>query len=412
VTSHPVELVMTGQELTSGIVADANSAFACRSLEAAGMSVGRITVVGDHQEDIVQALHQAARAPFVIVSGGLGPTEDDRTAAAAADLTGGSLEMNETALAGVRQAFQSMGRTMAPINEKQALLPVGATVLPNPIGTAPGFEVQAHDSRLFFLPGVPREFRRMLTDEVIPRIQPDDAPTRVTRIIKVYGYGESRVAQALAGLRPPAGITVGWRPDFPEIHLHLYGQGDAEKALADATATVEEHLGIRVISTDGRSLPEVLGDLLKARGWKLALAESCTGGLLGTLLTDASGSSQYLDRGFVTYSNQAKQDLLNVPEGILEAHGAVSSQTAQAMASGALAASQADMALAVTGIAGPTGGTPDKPVGTVHIARATATSVESRELHLPGDRAMVRRGAAWAAMDLGRRCLLDMEEQA
>jgi len=409
------EIVATGDELMTGAVQDTNSSLVCRRLRETGVRVRRVTIVGDPQPDIEMALREAAaRARVVVVSGGLGPTEDDRTAAAAANLAGVPLERNDRALEHIREMFRRFGRDMTPNNAKQADFPRGAEMLDNPVGTAPGFAMDLGGARAFFMPGVPRELTKMLEEQVLPRVskirEASGATTALaTRVVKTYGFGESRVETELAGIDWPKEISVGYRAKFPEIHLRLYAEGAADAlpvALAKAEAAIRQRLGVRVFGVDEDSFASVLGGLLVARGWRIALAESCTGGLLGSILTEVSGSSNWFDRGFVTYSNDAKRAMLGVAEATLAANGAVSEPTVREMAAGARDRSGCPIALAITGIAGPTGGTPEKPVGTVFIACAMESQVESRALKLVGDRERVRLGAAFAAMDLARRMLL------
>lgn len=413
-TRLDAEIVATGDELMTGAIQDTNSAWICRSLRDHGVRVRRSTMVGDGQTDIEAALREAARrARVVIVSGGLGPTEDDRSTAAAAAVAGVDLVRDEAALEHIRGLFRQFGREMTPNNAKQADFPEGAEVLPNPIGTAPGFALNLGDARAFFMPGVPREMTRMFKEQVLPRVEAIREAEGIrgslaTRVVKTYGLGESKVEQELAGVEWPPEVTVGYRAKFPEIHLRLYAEGEPEVlrgALDRAEAAIRDRLGDRVFGLDEDTMPGVLGAALEARGWRLALAESCTGGLLGAMLTDVPGASRWFDRGFITYANEAKVAVLGVPDATIAEHGAVSEAAVRAMAEGARRASGCEVALAITGIAGPSGGTADKPVGTVWIAIASPGGIEARRLHLMGDRERVRRGAAFAAIDLARRTL-------
>lgn len=404
------ELVATGDELTTGAIADTNGAWACAQLREAGVAVRRITVVGDAQGDIEAAIFEAAsRAPIVVVCGGLGPTEDDRTAAAAARCAGVPLVRNAGALQHVRDMFLKLGVPMTPNNEKQADLPEGAEVLDNPVGTAVGFTVQTGVARAFYLPGVPHEYRKMLSEQVLPRLADLARIPLATRVLKVYGFGESRLEHELIGTVLPPEVELGFRTAYPEIHLRLYAAGarDLTASLDAAEAALRARLAERMFATGDGTLAGALGALLRARGWKLALAESCTGGLLGATITAESGSSEWFDRSWVTYSNQAKTALLGVPEALLVDTGAVSEATVRAMAEGALARSGAQLALAITGVAGPTGGTTDKPVGTVWIAAATTAMTVAKVSKFRGDRERVRLASVWAAMDAGRRLLLE-----
>lgn len=409
------EIVATGDELMSGAIVDSNSATISRRLRDHGIVVRRKTTVGDRQADIEHALKEAAaRAPIVVVSGGLGPTEDDRTAAAAAALAGVPIERNAVALAHVKEMFRRFGREMPPNNEKQADLPKGSEILANPVGTAVGFSMDLGGARAFFTPGVPREMEKMLEEQILPRVdkirvERGATVALATRVVKTYGFGESKVETELAGITWPEELTVGYRAKFPEIHLRLYAEGAADRlagALERAEAAIRDRLGVRVYGVDDDTMASVLGRLLVAKGWTIALAESCTGGLLGSLITEVAGSSEWFDRGYVTYSNTSKSALVGVRPETLASEGAVSEAAVREMAAGARDKSGCPIALAITGIAGPGGGSPEKPVGTVWIACATPQAVDARKVTFAGDRERIRLAAAYAAMDLGRRHLL------
>ena len=402
------ELVATGDELMSGAISDSNGAYACARLREAGVKVKRMSVVGDGQGEIHNAIAEAAsRATIVIVCGGLGPTEDDRTAAAAAQVAGVPLMRHPEALAHVTAMFQRFKVPMTPNNQKQADLPQGCELLDNPIGTAVGFCVLTGVAKVYYLPGVPVEYRTMLDEQVIPRLAALSRVPLATRVIKVYGIGESQLETDLAGLALAPEIELGFRATFPELHIRLYAQGAADLAslLDQAEAAIRARVGDRVFATGDMSLAGAVGELFRARGWKLAVAESCTGGLLGAAITAEPGSSEFFERGWVTYSNQAKTADLGVAQALLEAHGAVSEAVARAMAEGARTRSGAQVALAVTGVAGPGGGTPEKPVGLVWIAAASASGTTAKAHNFRGDRERVRRASVWAALDMARRLI-------
>lgn len=402
------ELLATGDELMSGAIADSNGAYACAKLREAGVKVRRMTVVGDGFDAIKNAIEEAAsRATIVIVCGGLGPTEDDRTAAAAAAAAGVALSRNADALAHVKTMFERFKVAMTPNNEKQADLPEGCELLDNPIGTAVGFCVQTGLARAFYLPGVPVEYRKMLDEQVLPRLASLSRVPLATRVIKVYGIGESALETQLAGLEIAPEIELGFRATFPELHIRLYAQGQADLAalLDQAEAGIRARAGDKVFASGDVTMAGALGLLLKARGWKVSVAESCTGGLLGGQCTHEAGSSEWFDRGWITYSNAAKTAELGVPAATIEAHGAVSEETARAMAEGARTRSGSGLALAVTGVAGPGGGTPEKPVGFVWIAASTASGTTAKSFKFRGDRDRVRLASVWAALDMGRRAL-------
>jgi nicotinamide-nucleotide amidase len=400
------ELVATGDELTTGAISDTNGSWACARLRDAGIAVRRITVVGDAQPDIEAAIFEAAsRSQIVIVSGGLGPTEDDRTAAAAARCAGVALTRNAAALEHVRGMFAKYGVPMTANNEKQADLPDGCELLDNPVGTAVGFALTVGTARVFFTPGVPHEYKKMVEEQVLSRLASLERVALATRVLRVYGFGESKLETELAGVPIPPEVQLGFRAAFPEIHLRLYVQGaqDLTEILDRAEAAIRSKLAERLFATGDTTLAGVVGGMLKARGWKLALAESCTGGMLGMHVTAESGSSEWFERGWVTYSYESKTAELGVPADVIVTKGAVSEEVARAMAQGALTRAGAQLALAVTGIAGPSGGTADKPVGTVWIAAATARGVIAKRHNFRGDRDRVRLASVWAALDMGRR---------
>ncbi|MBI2942695.1 MAG: competence/damage-inducible protein A [Candidatus Wallbacteria bacterium] len=410
-----VELVATGDELMSGAISDTNGAFAAGVLRELGVAVRRMSVVGDGLQDIVSALTEsAARAAAVIVCGGLGPTEDDRTAQAAARFAGVPLARSEAALAHIRAMFEKLGVPMTANNEKQADLPAGSELLDNPVGTAVGFMVEARGSRLFFLPGVPHEYRRMLREQVAPRLAAlgRSEVRHAVRVLRLFGIGESKLETELAGISIPATVTIGYRATWPELHLRLYASGtcELEADLDAAERAIRERAGVRVYGTGDATLAQTVGRLLLERGWRLATAESCTGGLLGAVCTEAAGASDWFECGHVAYSNASKTRFLGVAPELLAAHGAVSREVASALASEARQRAGVELALSITGIAGPAGGTPEKPVGTVWIGLATAKRVSSKLYHFPYDRERVRQRSVWTALDRARRCLLELAE--
>lgn len=407
------ELLATGDELISGAISDTNGAWAAAELRGAGVTVRRMNVVGDGFETIVAALREAAgRARVVVVSGGLGPTDDDRTAAAAAAAAGVAMARRAEALDHVREMFRRIGRPMTANNEKQADFPEGAELLANPVGTALGFSLGIGDARLFFLPGVPHEYRRMLTEQVLTRLPAIEGARTAVRVLRVFGIGESQLETDLRAVTLPDGIELGYRATWPELHLRLYaaGTGDLDARLDAAEASIAPIVGARLYGRGGDGLAATIGRMLTHAGQRVAVAESCTGGLLGATLTDVPGSSAWFECGYVTYSNRAKTDFLGVPPELLEAHGAVSREVASAMAAEARRLTGVDYALSITGIAGPSGGTPDKPVGTVWIGLASPARVSSKLFKLRGDRERIRMASVWTAMDRLRRLLLEVPE--
>ena len=396
----PAVLLAQGNELTTGQTVDTNSNWIAGQLFDLGVEVTRVVTVPDDLPQLVEVLADAARrAPIVISTGGLGPTRDDLTAEAAAQAFGLPLALDETALSQVVSRYESMGRTMPEINRKQAVLPKGCTVLENRWGTAPGFSVQVGDAHLFFLPGVPREMRKLMTHEVLPRLCeafPLQAPRR--RIVRVIGLGESTIETRLSGLEIP-GMQVGFRTKMPENQVKLRFDKDMpQSAIDDAVAQVRARIGWRAFGVDTGDLGEVVGHELSVRGQTVALAESCTAGRLTAWLGETPGASRYLIEGAVVYANAAKTRTCGVPQAMLEAHGAVCEPVARQLAEGIRARADTTWGVGITGIAGPGGGSDEKPVGTVHIAVAGPSGTVHRCMRLPGNRPRVQALTAAAAL--------------
>jgi nicotinamide-nucleotide amidase len=403
-----------GDELLTGEVLDSNAAGIARELYAVGLPVKRHLTVGDREDAIAAALQElAADHDAVLVSGGLGPTDDDLTARAAARAAGCRLMVHEDVLTHLRNFAARIGETLHPQNDRQALLPAKATILANPCGTACGFVLPLAKSRLFFMPGVPREMGPMLVNEVLPRLLAgwNDRTSVATQTLRIFGLPEAEIEARLQGtLLPEGGVTLAYGLEFPDVLVKLRGSGPTSAAVAEAlvTATMAVSGVLRefLVSPTGIPVEAVVGDLLRAQDGTLAVAESCTGGLIAKMLTDQPGSSAYFREGLVTYADGAKIRLLGVPTEILAAHGAVSAETARAMATGLLQRSGVDFALATTGIAGPDGGTVAKPVGTVFIALASRTATLVKQYRFHGDRSEVRQLTAATALDGLRRYLL------
>ncbi|MFZ0727364.1 MAG: CinA family nicotinamide mononucleotide deamidase-related protein [Desulfobacterales bacterium] len=409
------EILATGDEIRSGAVVDSNSAFIARALEAEGITVIRHSCVGDNRDHLAAVLKElAGRSELAVVTGGLGPTADDLTAEAAALAAGVVLEANVDARASLEAFFSKRRRLFSPSNLKQALMPHGAVCIPNPIGTAPGFMIQLGRCAVFFLPGVPHEMRHMLTEAVVPMIRrrlgrSGAGDGRLT--VTTFGLPEAAVGEKMTGFDTAfPQLRLGLCADFPEIQVRISAPGKEAAAAADTLASAQEWIAARlaphVLSTEGRSLAEVLGGLLRRKQATLALAESCSGGLMADLLTDVSGSSDYFLLSAVTYSNRAKIEVLGVRPQTIDSVGAVHEETAAEMAAGARRVAGATYGLATTGIAGPTGGTPEKPVGTICIGLAGASGTEARRYHFSFDsRRMNKKIFAYTAMNLLRRRL-------
>ncbi|HXN81083.1 MAG TPA: competence/damage-inducible protein A [Myxococcales bacterium] len=405
-----VEFVVTGDEVMRGTIADTNTAQTAALLYPLGLSLRRAVVVGDRGEDIRRALLEAAvRADFCIVSGGLGPTADDLTAECAAQAAGVPLRLDEAWLARVRERWSARRREPMPANnERQALLPQTAELLGNPDGTAPAFALRIDRCTFFFLPGVPREYHRIVKEMVLPRLARATGHAALrTRVLQCYGISESALDEAVRPiLEQHPEVRFGFRTRFPENHLSLAALAADEASAARNLARVEEpcraRLGPHVFGADGVTFAQAVGEQLAVRGATVATAESCTGGLVAQLLTEIPGSSRYVRGGYVVYANELKESAIGVPGELIAAHGAVSEEVARAMAEGARRASGATYATSITGIAGPDGGSAEKPVGTVWLALASPAGTRSTLSRFRGDRGQIRLLSAYAALQLLR----------
>lgn len=417
-------VVAVGSELLTPYKTDTNSLFIADGLGAIGIRLLQKLVVGDEPEGLTQALQYATRlADLVVVTGGLGPTADDVTRETVAAHFSLPLEESADVIEVMRARFAARGLEMPAINRRQAQVPRGATALPNAHGTAPGLWIAEAAARVLLLPGPPRELRPMFQQFIAHHLAPEAGGRRLyRRMIRTAGRTESHL-DTIAGpiYKPwqdrPEPIATTILASLGQIDLHLSLVADdpsmAERTLDDAVAELTAALGNAVVSTDGRSLPAVVGALLGERGARLAVAESCTGGLIASRLTDVPGSSAYLHAGWVLYSNEAKV-ALGVDAALIREHGAVSEPVAEAMAVAARRAADVDYGLAVTGIAGPGGATPGKPVGTVCLALAgPAGPPRVRRVQVPGERERVKFQASQAALNLLRRSLLrDLPDDA
>ncbi len=416
-----VEILTIGDELIEGRIVDTHSAWISDRLFVSGLQVARHTSVGDDPGAIREALCEASRcSDAVVVCGGLGPTNDDLTAQAAARAFGRPVVLYDEALEHARAIFAGMGRTMPPNNARQARLPEGATLLENRRGTATGFYIDEGRCRLYFLPGVPHELRAMFDRLVLPDMR-SRLEARLARIrsIKTFGLGESRIGMLLEdlGVRPPGRLRIQYRAAMPEVHVRLvlagFAPGDptGEAEMTRLERLVCDRLGHAVFTVGERGLPEVVLNLLEARGETVATAESCTGGLLASVLTSVPGASRTFLGSVVAYANAVKTGMLGVDGASIVRFGAVSEPVAGAMARGARKRLGSTWAMAITGIAGPSGGTAGKPVGTVYVAvdSGEGTVVEHRRFF--GDRDRIRRFAAWAALDLLRRKRLNISPE-
>jgi len=390
-----IGILTIGNELMNGRTADTNSSFIAREISLQGWQVETMMSVGDDFATIKSRLHYLLTfTDAVICTGGLGPTADDITTAAVAKAFGLPLYTDEKVLARLKEIFVQYNLHWTENNAKQALFPAGAEVIPNPVGTAAGFALQVKDKLVFVIPGVPSETHRMLPEGVIPvlrRYFPQPVQHVVKQTIKTFGLSEAAVDEKLADFNFEAlGINVGFYPVFPENHLVLIARADSQKQaqsnLQKAIDAVTVRLSDCILSYGEQTLEEMIAAALTQKKLSIAVAESCTGGLIANRLTDVSGSSIYFDRGLVTYSNEAKISLLGVPADIIEKHGAVSEETARLMAEGVRKLAGTNLGLSSTGIAGPTGGSKEKPVGTVYIALADANETVCRHYRFRWDR--------------------------
>ncbi len=405
-------ILTVGNEIVNGVITDTNRESIARELRAVGISIKGMSSVPDEVDAIRDALAMAMdRADVTLVSGGLGPTEDDKTAQGAALLLNVPLKLDQEQLSRIKARFSKWGRPMAKSNEKQAFFPIGATPIANDYGTAPGFLIESQGKIGLFFPGVPRELIRMLRERAIPLIlQHFKTPTYVfmTRTFHVYGLTESRLGEILGDIaKDERNYHLAFLPRFPIIRLRIDVRGDGdeevESILRQKQRLIEDRIKENIISAEGLSMERVVMQALQERGLTLGLAESITGGMIGELITRVPGASATFLGSVVSYSNEMKVRVLGVSPDTVQRHGAVSHQCAEEMAVGARKVSKSAVGLSVTGVAGPEGGTDLKPVGTFFVGLATDDIVTSRRYFLPGERSWVKTLAAMQALDLLRR---------
>ena len=406
------EIITIGDELISGRTLDLNAKYAAGRLTASGLRVTRITSVGDNQVTLSKTLSKALeRSRFVIVTGGLGPTDDDMTNEIVASALNRSLSINKQLLQRIEAFLKAKGMALTPAMEKMARLPEGSEIL-HPDGLMCGCSIIENDVRLYFLPGVPDQMSHLLDNFVLPELLNvyEKAPAIGQRILKLYGINEVEIAEALKELTDDTGnVVLGFYPNFPENHITLCLNEKNEVTLKKELDRIENQikklLGFFVFSSGPQEMEEIVGHALLEEGITIAVAESCTGGLIGHRLTNVPGSSAYFRGGVVVYSNQAKTDLLGVKHETLETYGAVSEQTVREMVQGLQERFDSNLGLAVTGIAGPDGGTAEKPVGTVHIGLAAGDEILSSKYQFWGSREHIKTEAALMALDWVRRYL-------
>jgi nicotinamide-nucleotide amidase len=407
-------ILAVGSELLTPQRADTNALFVTRKLLEVGIEVVLRQTVADELALLTAAFrHALERSQLVIATGGLGPTEDDLTREAAAAALGRGMTRDGAYLAALKERFARYGRAMAPVNEKQADRIDGAQLILNPRGTAPGQSVATEAGQLLvLLPGPPIEMEPMFESQVLPLVRARaKGAVLKTRVLRIASMGESEVEQVVAPIYKAFAnprTTILSAPGQVELHLvaEARSDADAESLIESLAAPIRQALTGRIYSEDGRELAEVVAALLKERKLTIAVAESCTGGLLSARLTELPGASAFFDRALVTYSNEAKVELLSVPAPLIAERGAVDEEVARAMAEGARRSARASIGVGITGVAGPDGGSPEKPVGLVYIALAGAAGERVRRAHFPGERERVRFQATQAALEMIRRGLL------
>ena len=420
------EIITIGDELLRGEIIDSNKARIAERLLLLDLECRHQVSVLDDPADMRDAFRRAAeRSDFVLVSGGLGPTRDDLTTEVLAETFDRQTELDPDSLAAIEAFFARVGREMSDVNRKQAFFPTGADVLRNPIGTAPGFSIQEGGAVFFAMPGVPRELDLMMDEQVLPRIEERLATLvgrrvgrterRVVRarLLRTFGMGESTLEAELLDLARNGDVDLGFRTSFPDNFLRPVARAktaeEADARVAEVADAIRTRLGVLVYGEGNDTMESVVGRLLTERGLSVATAESCTGGLIAERITDVPGSSAYFLGGIVAYSNAAKASLLGVSEALLESEGAVSEPVVRAMGEGARARFGSDLGVATSGISGPDGGTPEKPVGLVWIALSTAEGTHSDSFVFSVDRSRHRSLTAQVALDWIRRSILGAE---
>lgn len=409
------EIIAIGSELLTPLRIDTNSLWFTEQLNSIGVEVRSKTIVGDDELRLEEAIRDALRrSEIVITTGGLGPTEDDVTRQVSAKAVGRELVYHDELEADLRERFRRWGREMPEINKRQAFVIDGAAVIPNPNGSAVGMLLKLDGRFLAVFPGPPRENQPMFGTHVLPQLREiAGGVVARRRILRVSGMGESAVDEVIAPIyRSYPNVETSILFSRIEIEIHLAARStdpaEADSTLDELAVRISEALGSAVFATNGETMEEVVGRLLTARGETVSVAESCTGGLIGMRLTEIAGSSRYFVEGAVTYANEAKVRALGVPEQTLKDHGAVSAETAEAMASGMRERSGSDHSISVTGIAGPDGGSEEKPVGMVFIGYSGPSGSRSVKFVFPGDRELVRWRASQAALDYLRRQILKL----
>ena len=405
-----IEILSTGAELLDGRTADTNAAEIAAALGGIGLRVASTHAVGDDVDEIRALLRDILRrCSLCVCTGGLGPTRDDLTREAVARVCGRPLKLDEASLRNIRDRFAKYNRPMPESNNRQAMFPEGAEILPNRVGTAPGFAVDSDESLIVCMPGVPREMRHMLRESVLPLLRKRFPTSRCIRgkVLRLFGISESSLADTLGEIMNPGrDPSVGTAASHGVISIIIRSHGeDAERvegALAETETRIRALVGKHVFGEGEMNLEEAVAQLLEKHDMTIATAESCTGGMVGALLTNVPGISRFYPGGVVCYGDEAKMELLGVPRETLQSKGAVSDEVARALAESVRKRFRSDIGIGVTGIAGPAGGTRDKPVGLVYIAVADEQGTESREFRFSGERRAIRLRAALTALNMTR----------
>ncbi|MGB3863164.1 MAG: competence/damage-inducible protein A [Candidatus Aminicenantaceae bacterium] len=413
-----IEIIAVGNELLTPHYQDTDSLYITQRLNDLGMEINFKSIVGDSRDDLADCISSSlVRSDIIFLIGGLGPTEDDRTREVVASTLGKKLIFEEKILNKIRQRFELRGFEMPSVNNKQAYIIEDSSILENKHGTAPGLWLEAGDKLLILLPGPPHEIKPMFENYVWPRFLEFQKQFVARRVLKTSGLTESKIDSLLLDvypLQPSVKLTTLAYPG--QIELHLFSRSmeshkKADEALDDLEYDLQKRLGDNIFSSSGEELEEVVGSLLRQAQKTLSIAESCTGGLLGHRITNVSGSSDYFQQGVLTYSNDSKVQLLNIPYDLILQHGAVSHEVAKAMAIGIRKISGSDIALSITGIAGPNGGSPEKPVGLVYVGLSWEGDVEVAKNIFLGNREIIKTQSSQKALDMLRRHLLKYQKK-
>lgn len=409
-----IAILTTGNEIMAGNVIDSNAAWLSDKCWLLGHNVALHMGVGDNEDDIIESLEYASkRVDCVIVSGGLGATVDDITLQAAANFFDRIMVYHEDIWEGIKAFFQKINRVCSENNKKQAYLPDGAVALENKLGTAPGVKIKYNDVDYYFVPGVPKEMKQIFDDSIYPWLKEHSVSGGYyQKFLRCFGLPEATFDQMISKI-DFKDVELSFRVSFPEIKIKLVARSavveEAKKRVEDAADSIRKVLGNYVYGEDEMPLAEIAGNLLKNKGYRLSVAESCTGGIIASQVTDIPGSSEYFERGYVTYSNRAKVQNLGVSEETLKKYGAVSEEVVKEMASGVKRVSGTDIGIAVTGIAGPGGGSKEKPVGTVYLAIDGPNGVKVSQFLYPRERTWFKELVATTSLDMLRRYLLGID---